>query len=66
MASKIPKIEKKYGMPLKRVILSLYEKHGNIYKVAHELGVTQSTVSLWAIREQLEFRQVLVEKKEVE
>lgn len=45
--SKAAMIEKQHGKPLKTVLIEAHEKFGSITAIAHELGVSQGTVSLW-------------------
>lgn len=51
MASKYQEIEQQYGKPMAEILVDLYrrfdDKPNRQELVAQELGVTQSTVSLW-------------------
>lgn len=50
---KIGLVEAQYGKPLRDVLIDLFQSHGNINVVAKNLGVHQSTVSYWLLRERL-------------
>jgi|GEM_PF-1393789 len=58
----ISAIEKGMGKPITEILIELYQKHGKVALVAQELGVTQSTVSLWIMKHGLEFKTTLVKK----
>lgn len=44
---KAKEIEARYGMPLEQVLVTKFNSLGTLTAVAKELGVTQSSVSLW-------------------
>lgn len=60
--SKIKEVEKRYKMPIRDVLMHLYNRKGSLSSVGNELGVSQPTLSTWLLREGLEIRSVLVEK----
>jgi hypothetical protein len=61
--SKMKLTAEQYGKPLRQVLIDLFEKHGSIRPVAKELGVQQSTVSYWLLRERLELVSRAVESE---
>lgn len=57
---KIQAIEVQYQRPIMLILSELYQKHGGNQKViGAELGVSQSTVSLWLMRCGLRSKKVL-------
>lgn len=59
MPSKYKLIEEQRGKPMDVILCELYNEHGNIYRVAEELEVTQPTISNWIMRCRLGFRTIL-------
>ena len=54
-------VEQDRGQPIKTVLIESFRKHGSQKEVAEELGVNQSTVSLWITRLRLKKVTTLVE-----
>lgn len=48
--SKLKKIEREKGKPMKQILQELWIKHGSQQKIADELDATQGTISLWFMR----------------
>lgn len=43
-------VEKKYGRDIRALLAEMWERTGSQVEMSRELGVTQSTISLWASR----------------
>lgn len=57
---KMLEIEREKGQPIEAVLQDLYKRNDTQSAVAAELGITQSTLSLWLMRLNLSERRVLV------
>lgn len=58
---KMQDVERRYGKPVREVLKDLFVQHGNINRVANELGVSQSTVSNWLMRLNMRLHTVVME-----
>ena len=56
-------IEKQEGRPIRQVLIDLFAEYGNQVKVAQKLNISQSTLSIWLLKLDLEQRTVLVERE---
>lgn len=65
MPSKLKQIENARGRPMPEILRELYARHGSQVEIARELGVSQSTVSLWLMRFGLREKKILVERRTV-
>lgn len=61
--SKINELEQKLGRPMRDTLIDLYEQHGTLEKVATQLEIKQSTLSVWLLKLGLEVRSSLVAKE---
>lgn len=66
MTLKMQLIEKERGKKIDEILIELFQQYGNVYLVASELGVSQSTVSTWLMRLGMEIRSIVVRKGEVQ
>lgn len=62
MKGQIERVESQYQMPLKQILIDLFDQYGTQSAVATELSVSQSTVHLWLLRLGLSQKTILVEK----
>lgn len=61
--SKLHEIQQQHGKPIQQIISDLYEKLGNQTAVARELGISQSTLSVWLVKLGMEEKTVVIEKE---
>lgn len=66
MTLKMQLIEQERGKKIDEILIELFQQHGNVYLVANELGVSQSTISTWLMRLGMEIRSIVVRKSEVQ
>jgi len=64
--SKYKQIERKYGKPMREILIDLFARLRSQRAVANELDVDQATVYTWLLKLQLEQRTSLVPVKGVE
>lgn len=53
MRNKIPKLAADRGMTTREFLIELMERHRYQRDAAHEIGVSQPTLSQWLIREKI-------------
>jgi transcriptional regulator with PAS, ATPase and Fis domain len=58
MTKLMKQIERERQQPLPDVIKELYQKYGQQTRVADDLGISQSTLSIWLVRLGLEEKTV--------
>lgn len=63
MSKKLQELEAASGRPARDVLQELFRVHGTQVAVAAELGISQSTLSVWLLRLGLEQKTVLVERE---
>lgn len=66
MTLKMKLIEQERGKKIDEILIDLFQRHGNVYLVANELGVSQSTISTWLMRLGMEIRSIVVRKSEAQ
>lgn len=57
--SKMREMEQEFGQPIDELLIYLFDELGSQRAVAEELGVSQSTVSIWLLKLGLEQTTVL-------
>lgn len=60
--SKFERIEQERGMKMSDILRELYQRLGSQAEIARELGVTQSTISYWLLKLNLEEHKTLRER----
>lgn len=61
--SKMQDIEAEKGKPIRDVLSNLYSIHGKQKFVANELGIDQSTLSIWLVKLGLREKTILVPRE---
>jgi molybdenum-dependent DNA-binding transcriptional regulator ModE len=61
--SKYEQLEEERGKPLKEILIEAFARYGSTHAAARELGVSQSTFSLWMLRCGLAIRSELIERE---
>lgn len=64
--SKFKETELRYGAPMALILQNLYQKFTSQSRIAHELGISQSTLSVWVMRCGLAQKTILVPISELE
>lgn len=63
MPSKMRELERQKGISIRDILVESFSRNSTQTAVARELGVSQTTISLWLIRLRLRTKTVLVRDK---